>query len=466
MLYSKEEADNIKDNLSSLISKIEDKKLTELEPTREHILAAQKVIIEFVKDKKRKLYGGYALNLLVKSIKSEDAIYTSKDLPDMDIYSPDPLQDLIDICNLLEEQKFQYVSGREALHKETYTITVMGHVHCDLSYVPANIYNRMPFMEVDGYHVIHPHFMWIDYMRMFVDPLISGWRWEKAFKRFYLLQKHFPIRETKKKLDLLELKNTHPKLEEINRIIKNHVQDNPKIILFGFEVYNYYLDICECSTSIISKINSPYFEWISTEFIKDTDLLIEELKKIGKVSIKEYYPFFQFTDHMLEILVDDVVVAKIYDHMNKCLSCVKTPIGNIGSFQLNLMMCLINAMRMHVNENTNLKNMYFAMAYQMIQMKRKYLGEKHESIIGEHVFGDMNIHCIGSTQTPEMEKIESFKIKKAKGKQMVFKYTPSESKMTEKPNFIFANSSGNQVSNSKNLVFKDYSSTEKIEKTD
>ena len=42
----------------------------------------------------------------------------------------------------------------------------------------------MRFMEIDGYHYIHPWFMMIDIFRVFTDPLISYRSLDKYYKRF------------------------------------------------------------------------------------------------------------------------------------------------------------------------------------------------------------------------------------------------------------------------------------------
>ena len=50
----------------------------------------------------------------------------------------------------------------------------------------------MPFKNTaDGLTLIHPHFMWIDYLRMLTEPINSWWRIEKSYKRFFLLQKYY-----------------------------------------------------------------------------------------------------------------------------------------------------------------------------------------------------------------------------------------------------------------------------------
>ena len=79
-----------------------------------------------LKKKKRKVYGGYAINMLLKNIDEDLAVYSEVDDlgADVDFYSCDPLQDLIDICNELHDNEAKEIDGKEAGHDDTYSIFI------------------------------------------------------------------------------------------------------------------------------------------------------------------------------------------------------------------------------------------------------------------------------------------------------------------------------------------------------
>jgi hypothetical protein len=166
---------------------------TTYEPTVDEFNKVIKVIEEFIRKKDRIIYGGTALHRLVINKDKNEGIYGDFDTPDIEFYSPEPLQDLKEVCDLLHSKKFKYVQGAQAQHGDTYKIHVNFMDIGDISYVPAFIYNKMPSIKINGIRYIHPKFMYIDYLRMYTDPLMSFRRLEKAVPRGMKLIKNYPL---------------------------------------------------------------------------------------------------------------------------------------------------------------------------------------------------------------------------------------------------------------------------------
>ena len=61
-------------------------------------------ILTFLKQKKRKIYGGYALNELLLLNNSSEIIYEEGSVNDIDFYTTDPINDIIDICDILQKK--------------------------------------------------------------------------------------------------------------------------------------------------------------------------------------------------------------------------------------------------------------------------------------------------------------------------------------------------------------------------
>ena len=154
----------IKENLDNINKSIKKKIIDIFEPTVANRKKIYNFIKSYIKDNERKIYGGYTLNELIKLKNKKDKIYDFDDFPDIDFYSYDPNSDIINICNKIYDMGFKKVNGREAKHKNTYSIFVNYELYCDITYVPKNIYNRMPFIEIEVINYIHPHFMVIDYL--------------------------------------------------------------------------------------------------------------------------------------------------------------------------------------------------------------------------------------------------------------------------------------------------------------
>ena len=152
---------------SDKLEEIRKKKLENMEPGIDEIKKVYDIVLKYVKEKKRKIYGGYAWNKVLSHKKKNYAFYNETDVlqADIDFYSPEPLIDLVNLCDILHAEGFKYVTGKEAKHGETYSIYVNFQLYCEMSYMPKNVYNNVRFLQIDGLNVTHPWFMMIDFFR-------------------------------------------------------------------------------------------------------------------------------------------------------------------------------------------------------------------------------------------------------------------------------------------------------------
>ncbi len=168
IIYDDYDVNVFYDNFDEILEKVNSIKFSNYEPTKSEINSVYSHIFKFIKDNRKKIYGGIALDYLFKEKDLSYTIYPNEyDYPDIDFYSPEPMTDLIKLCDILNEKNFKYVRGREALHKETYSLYVNNKLYCNITYVPKNIFNKIPFKNIDGYQIVHPHFLTIDYLRIF-----------------------------------------------------------------------------------------------------------------------------------------------------------------------------------------------------------------------------------------------------------------------------------------------------------
>ena len=103
--YTMDEMVLIKDNISNIQKKAEtifNSKF--LEPNEDEYTMVRKIILKFIKEKKRLIYGGYAQNELIKSKNIKDDFYGDT-RADIEFYTPDPIKDLIELCDLINEKK-------------------------------------------------------------------------------------------------------------------------------------------------------------------------------------------------------------------------------------------------------------------------------------------------------------------------------------------------------------------------
>jgi len=452
-IYTKEEAEHINSNIEKLIDTANDKALQTLEPTLDERKKVAEIIAEFIKKKKRIVYGGRAIDMLVRT--KGDKIYDDNAINDIEFYSYKPIEDLIELCNLLDKKGFKGVMGEEAQHEETYVVSVNTENYCDISYMPRNIYQKIPIMKVNGFHIADPEFLIIDMYRVFNDPLGSYERLSKVFARCYKLQKAFPL-EGKSKLTL---RKSTPETLKVLKSIFNMTVNNEHTLLIGYDAYNYYINNGVYSLDE----NVPFLDIVSYKQ-KDTAIkIVQELKKEhgeGNVKVEEYYPFFQFYSKKVSIYVNNELVVNIYGNNGKCIPVRKVPLASnnwiqVGSFSFTLMMLMIVKIRAYVEkglEKNDVAEEYKFMIKQMIKKRTEYLKENKKSPLDDTIFREFSVDCIG--QEISRKKAYKDRLTKRKEKKQLLKYRYTPGSSDENFEWVFANTSGNLINNPKNLLLK------------
>jgi len=484
MLYKDNDIDLLAKNIDTIIKEAEKIKTVKFKlalsvDEKEKI---QKIILKFVKDNKRKIYGGVGLHMLMTAEHPEDVFYKGDEIrtADIDFYSPDPTSDIVQLVEELDSKEYNLVSGREGQHDETFTLFVDGGKYADISYVPRKIYNRIPYTEIDGYNIVSPSFMMIDYMRMFVDPMLSYWRFNgdnlKSFRRYCLLDKHYPVKEVNKPLDLIQ---PTPTLNEALKVVFDFLCNRDTCITTGFYAYNCFLK--ESGLLKTSKqyklVPIPYYEIISMNYKEDALLLIEQLKKnvnLHDINYVEFYPFFQFTGFSVNIFVGDDLVAIIQTNNNKCFPYRevdaidfnnKTETNKkikIATFHTTLMFGLINVIINRTNKNNEMVNLYNIFNSHLVKMRKYYFEKTGKNFLDESLFKDFIVECIGETMTPERGRQERINARKKKGIKLTFEYRPHDEIFV----WQFYNRSGNEIRNPKNMKLTDDTSSSEEEEHD
>lgn len=476
-LYKQGDIELLAENWDNILANVETERQLFLEPTLEEMKEVHEIVLDFVRTSKRKIYGGYALNLLVKDKNKKDAIYKDNKIPDVDFYSPDPIGDLMKLCNILHSKGYKAVAGREAMHQETYSLSVNYVLYCDLSYVPRNIYNKMPFIEINKLQVIHPHFMCIDYLRMLTDPLISYWRFEgdlKSYRRFFLLQKHYPFPKPKAEI---KLNKVSPTIQTALDIIFTYLVNRQTVIVTGLYAYNYYVYESKISESnkntTENLVQVPYYEFISSDYRNDFFELMQNLKSnvvvpIDRLTSTEFYPFFQFSGHSVEIYIDKQLICRIFNNNKKCLPYLDLPAIKfnmnensiekhkkytirIAPFPLTLLFALIQIMKARTNDNNEVKNLGYQIVGNLLSVRSFYFENFNKNYLDDTPFKEFIAKCIGDTIQPERQRRLLIESRKKKNKRYTFTYEPADGVKEPSTNYEFANSSGNPINNPKNL---------------
>lgn len=480
--YTDQDYEEVLEKLPDIIKEAKKKSGEVLEPTIHEKRAVVKVILEFIGSKDRPIYGGTALNEALLLVNKNDAIYDDYIFSDIEFYSPSPVVDLVELCNILHNNGFKYVQGRSAQHEETFSIFVNFQLYCDITYVAKRVYNGIKTFKVNGIKYVDPHFMLIDYLRMVNQPLTAAeQRWEKAFKRMFVLLKNYPLEYYTKNINLseptIEIQRYHKDIKEIF-IMDSEIQKS--CLLTGFDAYNFYIKYAindKSINTIPSRVhnklkldnfltNVPYLEFVSVNYKNTVEKLYNFIKNLvpnpKEIVFEEYFPLFQFTGYSILFKYKDLPIAKIYEADNFCVPSVKTNKGYMFvSYQYLLMSLIINKFRSHLDKD---REMYFNYGYaisNLVTTRNEYLTKKNLGVINNSIFSEFRIPCVGTTQSYIREAQLRYMESSKHGKKP-FKYEPraffnssKESQEKFDPNRYppFKNTSGNIIMNSKNMLF-------------
>lgn len=186
---------------SVMVKAVEDAELFRIVndiPSLKELNKMNKIVEKFLKSKKRIIYGGTAIEALLKvrgyKFKDRDV-----KLIDYDFYSPSYIKDSVEIANNLFAAGYKYVRRVNAIHSGTLRIGAefASEFIADITNVPKSVYTKLPRIKIGEYEYIDPQFIKIDLYNSVTTPNFSVVRWEKSYKRLIALEKEYPLHKIK-----------------------------------------------------------------------------------------------------------------------------------------------------------------------------------------------------------------------------------------------------------------------------
>ena len=163
----------------------------------EDTLTALSLVKKYIIDNNLVIVGGMAIDLSLKLKGSR--LYSDNVLPDYDFYSPNHASDAYKIAEILYRAKLRNITVINANHVSTMRVRVNYIVVADITYMPPNIFPKLPILQYKGFKIIHPHYQMIDQHRALSMPFenppweVITHRWKKDAKRYDILYKYYPV---------------------------------------------------------------------------------------------------------------------------------------------------------------------------------------------------------------------------------------------------------------------------------
>jgi hypothetical protein len=270
-----------------------------------YIKEGNKIVYDFVKSKGLIITGGLAIDILLRS--KGKFLYPDEliEFPDIDCISTKSVLDSQELALILHQKQFPNVSAINALHVLTRRVRCDNRVLADITYVPTNLYSKIPFVEIDGQKIIHPWYQHIDqHMLMskpFIDPPKENIfnRLKKDITRYNLLDELFPIiAKQPKRINITKVTipaNLYPELKECNT----------STVIHGLAAY---------AALITSAKHLLGVNWAKVELDKEIIICEAEFNNKDEFVFESILPNI----HLLIDLPDDVVLSnkwKMYEEI-------------------------------------------------------------------------------------------------------------------------------------------------------
>lgn len=159
------------------------------------------VLEEYLICKKLICYGGTAINnILPKSAQFYDR---TKDVPDYDFYSPDALNDCIELGDIYYKRGYTEVECKSGVHYNTFKVFVNQIPMADITQLDAHLFNAIKpqTIVISGIHYCPANVLRMNMYLELSRPKGYVDRWDKVFSRLNLLNKHHPLKVDKSIMD-------------------------------------------------------------------------------------------------------------------------------------------------------------------------------------------------------------------------------------------------------------------------
>ncbi len=465
VLYDTENSELVKSKIGEIAGEAEMKKVKTMEPTIEEFKDVMAIVKKYICDRKLIIYGGYAMQQLAKKRDQSVSVYGEYDYFDIEFYSYEPYMDILRLTNLLHSKGYKHVQGKEAQHKDTFTIFVNFQAYCDISYVPKNVYHKLPYIEIDCNRYIHPKVILIDRLRIFNNLLTAYPFLEKTFTRNNTLLNLYPIKNYKG--DLIPDQRTEDQKKLLELIRKEILPDFGSLIVTGYYAYYFY---AYKATGQEVNLKIPYYDAYSTDLATDAPKILKLLQKMVKVSnldekkltVDEYSPFFQYWGHSIWFLYNGKPLLKLYNNNELCIPYyfVDKKRINITTFSQTLMMLMQTEIYFLVNnrkrEMSNMQYLYT----NLLKHRNRYLKEEKKTVLDDSPFQEFQLACLGEAGDPRRKYFLGIIERKKQGKRYTFAYRPEDNNVKleaaiKEGKMMFDNYSGNKIIKPRGKILKD-----------
>ena len=365
--------------LKDLLLYVKEKNYKNTIPKREKRDKLTKYVIEYLKNTKRKIYGGTAINKFVK-------IYDDFEEPDYDVYTHEPKRDAIKLSHFLFNKDIKDVSVSRGVTEGTYKVFAFNLEAVDFSYMPKKMYDVIPFKIFDNLYYTDPEYLKIDLLLAIANPQKSIYLWEKILPRYIKLNNKFKNINPNKQI---RTSNNNDAINLISKIIIN----NKDIILTGLYAYRILVSNTNVKNVFIPEIN--YLELLTQNPITVIKQIID-IYGIKNITIKYYNKFLKIIPSKYVVYYNDKRLVNIYHLEDKCFPFIMLDNILISSFDYLQLYFFAMKYQGIIIKNDNLKILSEIIIYNLDYCRNQYLKKQNTTVINDKLLQSFVYECYGT----------------------------------------------------------------------
>jgi Poly(A) polymerase catalytic subunit len=279
------------------------------------------ILEEFLVKKKLVCYGGTAIN----NILPKEAQFYDRDveIPDYDFYSPNALDDAIELADLYYKHGYQEVEAKAGVHFGTFKVFVNFIPIADITYLPKPLFDNVhkEAISIAGILYAPPNFLRMNMYLELSRPAGDVSRWEKVLKRLTLLNRFYnPMRQYKcstidfqRQLDDIDPIKESALQERIYFTVRDTLIDQGVVFFGGYasSLYGEYMPRNE--RRVVRKV--PDFDVLSEDPVRTTTIVQERLQDIGikKVMVTKQEGIGEIIPPHWEISIGGDILGHVYE---------------------------------------------------------------------------------------------------------------------------------------------------------
>ena len=402
MFHSAKDEKALLEGIEDICTKHRELELKE-PPTKEQRAAVLEDIIQFIKKKKRVVYGGFAMHcLIVQASKGKDFVYNDLCCPDVEFYTSTLKEDVQELCDLLS-RKYAYVVAEEGVHPTTFKVRAEFIDHCDITYYPARFMEAIPTIDLDnGLRVVAPEFAIMNTSRVYVYPLNNYFRLTKDFKRANKLLKYYPLTF---------------KASPMRQAAALPLPPAPRttMILTGIHAHNVF-----CKEVGIKGIQVDYPVYVSVSYNNDMSAL--GMKYPEK---REYLPFMDLLGKRTDFYKDGKVVCSLIEERFTCIPYKVVDGQKITTLQGTFYYLLVAYFKARMDKDKTSADLCETLLHNLMECKKKYY-QKHPSkkITSDGLFQEFVVECMGHFRNSVRQMMLDREDRRKTKRPLKYRYNP------------------------------------------